>query len=99
MNEIVDLNPIVRGVAEAAARRERYSETYREGFQQKMNHLHNDAEGAIDYAKDLLAKANADIGKELAQLDQFINDITLAVGIVKHTAMRMAETPTQFWTE
>lgn len=105
MNEqIVDLSFVDHLHKMEKTMRERYTDILREGFQHKMSHLHDDVtghddtRGALDYVKDLINQGT-DVSKELAQLDQYINDITLAVGLVKHAANRRAEVPTQFWTE
>jgi hypothetical protein len=97
MNEVVDLQQYDTRLDDIRKRRERTANALREGFQADMKHMHNFAEHALDYAKDILRLGHADIAKELEQFDRFINDISLAVGVLKHAQLRRAETETAFW--
>lgn len=102
MNEVVDLSFVDRlsdRANEIQERRKRYEEIYRESFQHNMKYAHRSAYGAIESTKDLLKHGGADVTKELAQFDQFINDLTLAVILLKREAARQAEAPTQFWQD
>lgn len=103
MNEVVDLSFVDRIPDERLnaiiQRRKRMEDTFREGFQQMIKHLHNDAESARDYVQDIMRVSHADAQKEIEQLDNFINDICLMVILLKRERNRRGVVPTQFWQD
>jgi len=79
MNEVVDLNPLIAATQE---RLDRYEQIRREGLRLKMKHMHNDAERALEYARDM-HRAGNDIAEELKEFVAFANSLLLVVGLLE----------------
>jgi hypothetical protein len=91
MNELVVLSPddlgFVDRMDEILSRRQQYAEVLREGLRQKMKHLQNDGEQAIDYMRHMI-RGNADISEELKELEAFGQSAVLMAAMLRHEASK-----------
>lgn len=83
MNEIVDLDAIQSDYFKVQRdRRQHYRDVLREALRHKVEWMQDDAEQALDYAKNLM-QANGDVTDELAAMEEAARSMLLMIGILR----------------
>ena len=82
MNEVVDLAQYDREPDERRKRRERTENERREWLRQKINHMHDDAEDAFKYARDLI-RIKADVSNEFKDMEAYAASLLLVIAMLK----------------
>ena len=71
-------------------RRQRMTDIRREGFARKLAHIAADADGAVDYCRDLI-RSGATVTDELNELETYARALLLVALLLKRETIEAAE--------
>lgn len=97
MNEVVDLSFVDR-LPSILERRDQLTDSIRENCRSKINVAEDRLEVALEEIGRLI-KRRAPVMDELELLDLIATSLALQVAVFRRAALRMTETPTQFWQD
>ena len=69
-------------------RRRHMAEIRREGFRQKIKHIADDTEQAVDYCRDLM-RSGADVTEELKKMQVTANGLMLVAALLQREAEKV----------
>lgn len=85
MNDLSFVDRLPDRIDEIRSRREHYADIVHEGLRQKLKHLHDDAEQAIDYARDAI-RAGRSVSEELKEMQALALSLQLVVEMLSREA-------------